>query len=154
MVPTVIDGIEGLRSLAGKELGATAWRSLRFEDILRFADATGDHQWIHVDRERIARESPYGVPIAHGYFSLSAVGGLFLELVELRGLAMVVNYGLNRVRWPAPLRQGDRYRLSCKLGEVREVPPAHEAVVLATVEIEHGPKPACVAEALFRFAEK
>jgi acyl dehydratase len=151
MSKTPIDGIAGLESLVGKGLGATAWRTLGFDDILRFADATGDHQWIHVDRDRIARESPFGAPVAHGYYSLSVVAGLFFELVEIRGMAMVVNYGLNRVRWPAPLKEGARYRLACKLLEVKQAGKAHDAVMQATIEIEGEPKPACVAELVYRF---
>lgn len=148
---TVIDGIAGLKGLVGKELGSSAWRTLAFEDIVRFADATGDHQWIHVDRERIARESPFGLPIAHGYFSLSVIAALFFEVVETRGMAMVINYGLNKVRWPSPLKEGASYRLSCKLLGLREVGDAQEATLAATVEIRGEPKPACVAEFVFRF---
>ncbi len=101
------------------------------------ADTTGDHQWIHVDRDRIARESPYGAPIAHGYYTLSIVAALFFDLVEIKGMAMVVNYGLNRVRWPAPLKEGARYRLGCKLVEVQLAGqghgsyPNHEALALS-----------------------
>lgn len=151
MKKTLIDGLAGLESLAGKDLGATGWRTLAYEDIVRFADATGDRQWIHVDRERIERESPFRVPVAHGYFSLSIVAALFFELVEIKGMALVVNYGLNRVRWPAPLKEGARYRLSCKLGEVKEAGPAHDALMQATIEIEGEAKPACVAEVVYRF---
>ncbi len=151
MAKTLIDGIAGLERLAGKELGVTGWRTLRFEDIVRFADATGDLQWIHVDRERISRESPFGVPIAHGYYSLSIVATLFFELVEIRGVAMVVNYGVNRVRWPAPFKEGARYRFGCKLLEVKQAGNAHDAVFQATVELEGEPKPACIAEVVYRF---
>lgn len=153
MTKTLIDGIPGLEALVGKELGVTGWRTLRYEDIVRFADATGDRQWIHVDRERIARESPFGVPIAHGYFSLSVIAALFFELVEIRRVGMVVNYGLNRVRWPAPLKEGARYRLACKLLEVKPSGPAHDAVLQASVEIDGEPKPACIAEVVYRFVE-
>jgi acyl dehydratase len=148
---TLIDGVAGLRSLAGKELGQTAWREMTFEAIKKFADASGDHQWIHEDRERIARESPFGKPIAHGYFTLSLIGGLFFELVEVRNCAMVVNYGLNKVRFPAPLKEGQRYRLNVKLGEVKEITNGVEGSLNATVEIEGESKPACAAELLFRF---
>src|SRR6266851_615874 len=112
---TVIDGIAGLEALAGKDLGKSDWRAMKFEDIVRFADATGDHQWIHVDRERARKESPFGAPIAHGYFTLSLIAALFFELVEPRNFAMVINYGLNKVRFPAPLKEGQRYRLAIRL---------------------------------------
>lgn len=150
MSKTVIDGIAGLDQLVGQELGVTSWRTLRFEDIVRFADATGDRQWIHVDRERIARESPFGVPVAHGYYSLSLVAALFFEIVEVRGAAMVVNYGLNRVRWPTPIKEGARYRLRLGLLEASPSGAAHDAVLQATIEIEGEAKPGCVAEVVFR----
>src|SRR5438128_1776950 len=108
-----IDGLQGLRALAGKDLGSSSWRQMRFEDIVQFAEVTGDHQWIHVDRER-AKAGPFGAPIAHGYFTLSLVAGLFFEMVESRGIQQVINYGLNKVRFPAPLKEGQRYRLSLK----------------------------------------
>ena len=154
MAKTIIDGIAGLKSLVGQELGASEWRTLTYEDIVRFADATGDHQWIHLDRARIAKESPFGAPIAHGYFSLSVIGGLFFEVAESKNMSMVVNYGLNKVRFPAPLKEGARYRLSCKLLDVKEAGPAHEATLAGTVEIEGSPKPACAAELVFRFFGK
>jgi acyl dehydratase len=147
----VIDGIAGLKALAGKSLGASEFRTLKFEDIVRFADATGDHQWIHVDRERAKRESPFGVPVAHGYFSLSSIAGLFFELVEARGFALVVNYGLNKVRFPAPLKEGARYRLACRLLEVKEIPGGAEGNLAADIEVEGEAKPACAAELVFRF---
>lgn len=151
MAKTVIGGIADLERLVGKELGVTTWRTLRFEDIARFAEATGDRQWIHVDRERIARESPFGVPIAHGYYSVSVIAALFFELAEIGGGAIVVNYGLNRVRWPAPLKEGAAYRLRCELLELTPVRGGHDALMKATIEIEGEAKPACVAEIVYRF---
>jgi acyl dehydratase len=148
---TEIDGRAGLKSLVGKELGASAWREMTYDAIRKFADATGDHQWIHVDRERIARESPFGRPIAHGYFTVSLIAGLFFELVEVKGFAMVINYGLNKVRFPAPLKEGQRYRLKVKLGEVKEIANGVEGLLDAAVEIEGESKPACAAEVVFRF---
>jgi acyl dehydratase len=151
MAMTVIDGSAGLERLVGQELGVTPWRTLRFEDILHFAAATGDRQWIHVDRERIARESPFGAPVAHGYYSLSIMAALFFELVEIRDIAMVINYGLNRVRWPVPLKEGAKYRFRCKLLEVSTTANARDAVMQGTIEIEGEAKPACVAELVYRF---
>lgn len=151
MGKTAIDGRAGLESLVGKELGVSPWREMTYEAIRKFADATGDHQWIHVDRERIARESPFGKPIAHGYFTVSLVAGLFFELVEVKGFAMVINYGLNKVRFPAPLKEGQRYRLKVKLGEVKEIANGVEGLLDAQVEIEGESKPACAAELVFRF---
>lgn len=151
MAKTLIDGVSGLKSLVGKELGSSSWREMTFDAIRKFADATGDHQWIHVDRERIARESPFGKPIAHGYFTVSLIAGLFFELVEVRNFAMVINYGLNKVRFPAPLKEGQRYRLAVKVGEVKEIANGVEGLLNATIEIEGESKPACVAELVYRF---
>jgi len=148
---TVIDGGAGLKALAGKELGVSDWRQMTFEAIRKFADATGDHQWIHVDKERAARESPFGKPIAHGYFTMSLIAGIFFDLVEVRRFAMVINYGLNKVRFPAPLKEGQRYRLNVRLGEVSEIPNGMEGLLAATIEVEGEKKPACVAELVFRF---
>ncbi len=103
MAKTVIEGVPGLKSLVGRDLGHTPWKEMTYEAIVRFADATGDHQWIHVDKEKIAKLSPFGKPIAHGYFTLSLIAGLFFELAEVKGFAMAINYGLNKVRFPAPL---------------------------------------------------
>ncbi|MFL5426589.1 MAG: MaoC family dehydratase [Myxococcales bacterium] len=148
---TVIDGVAGLKSFVGKDLGRSEWRTMTFEDIQRFADATGDHQWIHVDRERARRESPFRVPIAHGYFTLSLIAGLFFELVETRGFKLVVNYGLNKVRFPAPLKEGQRYRLAIHLQDASEVANTMEGLIAANVEVEGEKKPACAAEIVFRF---
>ena len=151
MAKTLIDGVSGLKSLVGKELGTSPWKEMTFDAIRKFADATGDHQWIHTDKERTARESPFGRPIAHGYFTLSLIGALFFELVEVRNFAMVINYGLNKVRFPAPLKEGQRYRLNVKLGEVKEIGNGVEGLLNAVIEIEGEGKPACVAELVFRF---
>ncbi len=151
MGKTVIDGVAGVEALSGKELGVSEWRQMTYEAIVKFAEATGDHQWIHVDRERTARESPFGKPIAHGYFTLSLIAALFFELVEVKNFAMVINCGLNRVRFPAPLKEGQRYRLKVKLGEVTRIPNGAEGLLGAAVEVEGERKPACVAELVFRF---
>jgi acyl dehydratase len=148
---TLIDGIAGLKALVGKDLGVGTWRTMTYEDIKRFADATGDHQWIHLDKERIARESPFKKPVAHGYFTLSLIAGLFFELVEVKGFGMVVNYGLNKVRFPAPLKEGQKYRLNVKLLDCKEVGNAVEGLLGAAIEVEGESKPACVAEVVFRF---
>ena len=151
MGKTLIDGVAGLKSLVGKELGAGPWREMTYDMIKKFADATGDHQWIHVDRERIARESPFGAPIAHGYFTVSLIAGLFFELVEVRHFAMVINYGLNKVRFPAPLKEGQKYRLNMRLGDVKEITNGVEGLLQGTIEVEGQEKPACAAELVFRF---
>ena len=151
MPPTIINGADALRALGGADLGATAFRVLPFTQITSFADATGDHQWIHVDRERIGRESPFGAPIAHGYLTLSLVAGQFFELLDLQGFKLVINYGCNKVRFPTPMKEGVSWRLAMKLGEVKPVGEWLEAVFVATIEIEGSAKPACVAECVYRF---
>ncbi len=150
-MPLTINGADGLRALAGQDLGATAWSPMSFERIQAFADATDDHQWIHVDRDRIAKESPFGAPIAHGYLTLALVAGRFFELLDLQGFQMVINYGTNKVRFPNPLKEGKNWRLSLKLGDVTDKGDWLEAIFLATIEIEGEKKPACVAELAYRF---
>ena len=150
MAKVVIEGLAGLKAFAGKDVGVSEWREMRFEDIVKFADATSDHQWIHVDRER-AKAGPFGAPVAHGYFTLSLVAGLFFEMIDVRGFKAVINYGLGKVRFPTPLREGKRYRLALKLAEVKEGPGGADATFAAAVEVEGETKPACAAELIFRF---
>lgn len=150
MSRTLIDGAPGALALSGADLGATAWRPLPFETIVAFADATGDHQWIHVDRARALAESPFGAPIAHGYLTLSLIAGQFFELVELQGFKLVINYGCNKVRFPNPMKADARWRLAMKLGEVKPAGEWIECVFLASIEIEGATKPACVAECVYR----
>src|SRR5260221_619306 len=120
--PMTLTARASLKKRAGRELGQTPWKEMTYQAIVKFADATGDHQWIHVDKERIAKESPFGKPIAHGYFTVSLIAGLFFELVEVRNFGMVINYGLNKVRFPARLKEAQKYRLNVKLGDVKEIP--------------------------------
>ncbi len=151
MSKVTIDGLEDLRARAGKPLGESEWKTMEMAQVKTFAEATGDHQWIHVDEERARRESPFKRPIAHGYLSLSLTAGAFFEVIELRGFDLVVNYGSNKVRFPAPLGVGDRYRVAFALGEVKEVGNGFtEAIFTITVEIEGQSKPACVAEVVHR----
>ena len=136
--------------LAGREL-VSGWRQLDQARIDRFAAATDDPQWIHVDPARAAA-GPFGATIAHGFLTLSLVVPLFGEaLPPLEGYALTVNYGLNRVRFPAPVPEGSRIRGRFRVEAVDEVPGGEQLTVAATVELEGSQKPACVAEALFRF---
>ena len=142
---------EDLHARANTELGSSEWETMTIETVKKFADATGDHQWIHVDEERAAKESPFGKAIAHGYLTLSLTAGRFFEVVDLAGFALAVNYGTNKVRFPAPLPVGARYRVSFKLGEVKDVGGGWtEGLFHLTVEVEGQAKPACVAESVFR----
>lgn len=139
-----------LEAHEGKPLGVSPWHTLTFQDIVAFADATGDHQWLHVDRERAIRESPFKAPIAHGYFGVARIGGLFGSIVDTSGCTHIVNYGLNRVRFPAPLKEGARYRLAVKLKEATPIDGGADTVFVATLEIEGESRPACVAEVVYR----
>jgi acyl dehydratase len=151
-MPVRIEGAAGLQAHANQLIGSSDWEPMTFERIQAFADATGDHQWIHVDRDRIAKESPFGAPIAHGYLTLSLVAGRFFELIELAGFDMVINYGTGKVRFPNPLKEGDRFRLTIQMGEVTDKGRGWwEARFHASVEVEGADKPACAAEVLYRF---
>lgn len=148
----VIEGKEDLLARAGSELGAGEWSTMDMNRIRGFAEATGDRQWIHVDEERAAKESPFGKAIAHGYLTLSITAGQFFEVLDLRGFEMVVNYGANKIRFPAPLKLGDRFRVSFQLGVVKDVGGGWtEGIFNVSVEVENQTKPACVAETVFRF---
>jgi acyl dehydratase len=151
---TALDGADGVRAAVGRHLGYSGWLTVDQARIDRFAEATGDHPWIHVDVER-ATAGPFGAPIAHGYLTL-ALSNLFLpEIVEVRGFAMGVNYGVDHVRFPAPVRVGNRLRGGAELLEVVELgndpPGALETRMLVTIDIDGEAKPACVVEALSRW---
>lgn len=139
-----------LASLAGTDLGHSDWLTVDQERINTFADATDDHQWIHVDPER-AKAGPFGGPIAQGYLSLSLLIPLWSELLEVTDATTNVNYGLNKVRFPAPVPVDARVRLSATLTEVDQIAGGAQVVVDTTLEVEGGDKPACVAQAVLRF---
>ncbi|MFC8660680.1 MULTISPECIES: MaoC family dehydratase [Streptomyces] len=144
------NGIDELKKLAGSDLGTSEWIEVTQERINTFADATGDHQWIHVDEEK-AKEGPFGAPIAHGYLTLSLFIPLFTELLDVQGVTTKVNYGLNKVRFPSPVKVGSRIRLVGKLADVEDVPGGVQITVDGTIEIEGAPKPAAVLQSLSRF---
>ncbi|AYC37310.1 MaoC family dehydratase [Streptomyces griseorubiginosus] len=145
-----VNGLDELKKLAGSDLGTSEWIEVTQERIDTFADATGDHQWIHVDPER-AKDGPFGAPIAHGYLTLSLFIPLFTELLDVQGVTTKVNYGLNKVRFPSPVKVGSRIRLVGKLTEVEEVPGGVQITVDGAIEIEGGAKPAAVLQSLSRF---
>jgi acyl dehydratase len=148
------NGIEGIKALIGKEIGPGEWREVRQEDIDTFADLSGDHQWIHVDRERAAKESPFGTTVAHGNLTLSLIDGFRLDLISSSGFALGVNYGWNKVRFPAPVPAGSRVRAKAEIVSVDEVGGGWWQVVTRfTVEVEGSEKPCCVAEAVGRALE-
>ncbi|MGC0398996.1 acyl dehydratase [Streptomyces sp. SAI-126] len=145
-----VNGLDELKKLAGSDLGTSEWIEVTQERVNTFADATGDHQWIHVDPEKAAA-GPFGAPIAHGYLTLSLFIPLFTELLDVQGVTTKVNYGLNKVRFPAPVKVGSRIRLVAKLTDVEEVPGGVQITVDGAVEIEGGAKPAAVLQSLSRF---
>ncbi|MCQ9180128.1 MaoC family dehydratase [Streptomyces sp. IBSBF 2953] len=145
-----VNGLDELKKLAGSDLGTSEWIEVTQERIDTFADATGDHQWIHVDPQKAA-EGPFGAPIAHGYLTLSLFIPLFTELLDVQGVTTKVNYGLNKVRFPSPVKVGSRIRLVARLAEVEDVPGGVQITVDGSIEIEGGAKPAAVLQSLSRF---
>ncbi len=146
-----IEGIDGLRALVGQEIGVTDYTEISQDLINRFADATGDHQWIHIDVERAQRESPFGTTIAHGYLLVSLIPLFSEELFTVGGVKLVVNYGLNKVRFVSPVPAGSQLRMRSRLQELTEVPGGYQAILGLTLEREGEEKPACVVEQLVRF---
>ena len=147
---TTVHGLDELKALAGADLGVSDWIEVTQDRVNGFADATGDHQWIHTDVER-ATAGPFGAPIAHGYLTLSLIIPLFSRLLEIKGVRMSINYGLDRVRFPSPVKVGSRIRLAGKVVSVEEVAGNGVQMVLDfTVEVEGSDKPACVARAIYR----
>jgi acyl dehydratase len=149
---TVLDGPDAVRAAEGRHLGTSPWIDITQERIDMFAEATGDHQWIHVDVER-ATAGPFGAPIAHGYLTLSLSNFFLPQIVDVRGFSMGVNYGVDKVRFPAPVPVGSSVRASAGLTSVTEVSGGLQTVMTVTIEIEDSPKPACVIEAISRWFE-
>ena len=147
---TTIDGINGLEKLVGEHLGYSEWHEVTQEQVNLFADATGDHQWIHVDVER-AKAGPFGGPIAHGYLTLSLAPTLLTEIMRVDGVTMGINYGLNKLRFPSPVPVGSKLRAGVTLAAVEPVSGGVQVTLNTTFEIEGGSKPVCVAEILFRY---
>ena len=151
-MPLVVETLQSLRDLIGREITGTEWFPVTQDRIQQFAEVTEDRQWIHVDRERAERESPYGTTIAHGFLTLSLLSRFMKQAIEVRsGIRMSVNYGLNRVRFPSPLRADSNVRVHFTLRSVKEVPDALEAIFDARVETQGSEKPCCVAEWVVRY---
>ena len=153
MPKRMVESVDSLKDLAGQEVALTDWFTVTQEGIQQFADATLDHQWIHVDAERAQRESPFGAPIAHGFFTLSLLPHLMQQAMSIKeAVRLGVNYGLNRVRFVSPVRSGTRVRARFTLQSIKDVPPnSVEVVYNAIVEGEDNPKPCCVAEWVVRY---
>ncbi|GID90927.1 MaoC family dehydratase [Amorphoplanes digitatis] len=147
---TTVKGLDGLKGLVGQDLGHSEWLEITQDRVLTFADATGDHQWIHVDVER-AKAGPFGGPIAHGYLTLSLVIPLFGELLAVEDVKMGVNYGLEKVRFPSPVKVGSKIRLGATVVSVEEVGRnCVQSTFDFTVEVDGLSKPACVARPIYR----
>ena len=149
-MPRVFDTPFALFDAVGQALGVSDWIVLEQERIDLFADATGDHQWIHVDPVKAA-DGPFGACIAHGYLSLSLVNLFLPQIVEVRGLAMGVNYGCERVRFPSVVRVGSRVRGNAQLVAVEEVKGGVQATIRVSVEIEEEERPGCVVDTISRY---
>ena len=151
MAPVKTTGIEDLKALIGRQIGPSEWREVTQEHVNRFAELTGDDQWIHVDVERAREESPFGTTVAHGNLTLSLIDGFRRGVLESTGFALGVNYGWNRVRFPAPVPTGSRVRASVEILSVEEVGQGWWQVVQRwAVEVEGSEKPACVADSVGR----
>jgi acyl dehydratase len=149
--PVVLVGVDGVRASLGRHFGYSEWIEITQERVNQFAEATGDFQWIHVDVLRAKRESPYGGPIAHGYLTMSLSNMLLPTVVATEGFSMGINYGVDRVRFPAALPVGARVRAGVELLEVTDVPGGIQTKMLITMEVEGSEKPACIIESLSRW---
>jgi len=152
-MPTlVLESLQSLKEYIGREIATSGWMAVTQERILRFAEATGDHQWIHVDPERAKRESPYGAPIAHGFLTLSLMSHFMREAIQMPSeVRQTINCGLNRVRFPAPVRAGKKIRARIRLQSCRELRDSVEAIYDIAIETENAEKPCCVAEWILRY---
>lgn len=144
-----LKGIDDLKARVGQELGVSDWVEVTQEAVNLFAEATGDHQWIHVDVAR-AKETPFGGTIAHGYFTLSLAPRLSQEIYTIENVAFALNYGSNKVRFPAPVKVGSKVRMSAVLASVEDVAGGVQVTTTCTFTVEGGEKPVCVAETLAR----
>ena len=152
MPPLALPSLQSLKSYAGREIGTTAWLTVTQERIQQFAEATGDLQWIHLDPARAQRESPYGATIAHGFLTLSLMSYFLKEAIELPGeVRRTINYGLNRVRFPAAVRAGENIRARIRLESCKELSDSVEAVFGIAIETQGSDKPCCIAEWILRY---
>jgi acyl dehydratase len=151
-MPLVLETPNSLSDWAGREIGVTEWFTVREHLIQQFAEVTGDRQWIHLDRERAQKESRFGTTISHGFLTLSLLSAFLRQVLEIRGgVRMTVNYGLNRVRFPAPVRTDSRIRAHFVVQSVKDMAGVLEAVFHVTIDVENTSKPACVAEWVLRY---
>lgn len=151
MAPVEVDGMDALRELIGQELGPSEWITITQDDIDRFAEVSRDFQWIHTDPERAGRESPFGTTVAHGNLTLSLIDGIRGQLIKQKGIVMGINYGWDRVRFPAPVPAGSRVRARAEVLSVEPLEGGwYHVVTRFTIEREGGDKPVCVADSVGR----
>jgi acyl dehydratase len=146
-----VHGAEGIKALVGEHLGWSDYEVVTQEQVNRFADATGDHQWIHVDPERAAKESPFGGPIAHGYLTLALVPYFLPRMWNVTGFSLGVNYGCERVRFPSPVPVGASVRCGITVDTVEEIAGGLSVTLTAVIECQDATKPACVAQVVYRY---
>ena len=152
MPPLLVENPHSLGRFVGREIATTEWFLLTQDRIQQFAETTEDRQWIHIDRERAQRDSPYGTTIAHGFFTLSLVSYFLQKAIQIgSGVRMSVNYGLNRVRFPSPVLAGSRIRARFTLQATKDIADAVEATFSVVIEGENSDKPCCVAEWVVRY---
>jgi acyl dehydratase len=150
-VPKVIDGLDGLRKAAGTDLGVSPWVTIDQELVNSFARVTDDEQWIHVDPQRAAKEGPFGGTVAHGFLTMSLATRLLWNVVVVSDVKVILNYGLNKVRFPAPVKVGSRLRMHVSLAEVNEIEGGVETIFHLVYESEGAAKPPCVADMVWRY---
>ncbi|MCH8614295.1 MaoC family dehydratase [Arsenicicoccus dermatophilus] len=143
------NGVQEIVAATGEHLGWSGWHQVTQEQVDQFAEATGDHQWIHVDPERAARETPFGGTIAHGYFTLSRIPGMLEEVYEVTGVTMGMNYGANKIRFLTPVRVGKAIRVGIELTDTVETKAGLQMILTMTVEVEGAQRPACIAEVVY-----
>ena len=151
MAVKTFNGIDEVRAAVGTHLGYSDWVTVTQEQVNTFAEATGDHQWIHVDVERAMAESPFGGPIAHGYLTLSLTNLFLPQVVDVQGVSLGVNRGTGKIRFPSPVPVGSRLRAGVELAEVVDVKGGIDTMMVITVEREGSEKPVCVVESLSRY---
>ena len=147
---TILDGPDAVRAAVGSHLGFSDWLLMEQDRVNTFADATGDHQWIHVDPERAA-SGPFGAPIAHGYLTMSLSNYFLPQIIETKGFSAGINYGVDKVRFTSPVKVGDRIRAGAEMLEVTYVNGGLQTLVRITIEIEGSDRPACVIDSLSRW---
>ena len=146
----VITGVEDLKSKIGQHLGWSNWHQVTQEQIDQFAQATGDHQWIHVNEE-LAKKGPFGTTIAHGYLTLSLVPTLLPQIMTVEGVGMSINYGANKIRFPSPVRSGSKVRLGVTIVEIQDIQNGVQALVDVTIEESNATKPSLAAQLVYRY---